>query len=147
MQYNLINKDTKEECKFSKKQITFLQKYFGESQVGGGSIELNFEVVNMAEEGKSKEQIEKEIKALEDKKAAMDKEIKEKKEAAISELDGKFANKIEGLDKEIEEKKKSLEDKPDEGEGSSSEGGESTEGAKSEEGEAAPSGEGGAPAS
>ena len=139
MQYKLINKESKEECKFSMKQIEFLDKTKHLDQD-------KFEVINMAEEGKSKEQVEKEIKALEDKKVAMDKEIKEKKEAASTELDRKFANKIEGLDKEIEEKKKSLEDKPDEGEGSSSEEGESTEGAKPEEGET-PSGEGGSPAS
>ena len=142
MQYKLINKDTKEECKFSKKQFEFLSEYSSKDD----AFMKDTEVVNMSEEGKSKEEVEKEIKALEDKRSAMDKEIKEKKEAASAELDRKFANKIEGLDKEIEEKKKILEDKPAEGEGSSSEGGESTEGSKPEEGET-PSEGGGNPAS
>ncbi len=52
MQYKIINKENKAECKFSKKQIVFLKEHFSESKVGGGAIELNFDVIDMKEEGK-----------------------------------------------------------------------------------------------
>ena len=96
MLYKLINKETREECGFSKKQMNFLAKYLN---IHAPIFQDKFEVVNMADEP-NKEEVEKQIKELEEKKEALDKETTEKKE---------------GIDKEIEEKKKSLEEKPAEG--------------------------------
>ena len=63
----------------------------------------------MTEKDKSnKGEIEKRIKTLEEKKAAFDKEIKTKKEAASAVVDREFENKIAGIKQEIEEKKKEL---------------------------------------
>ena len=124
-----------EECNFSKKQIEFLEKCLN---IKAPIFQDKIEVINMAEEGKSKEQVEKEIQALEEKKGAMDKEIEEKKEVASAAVDKEFKNKLEGIDKEIEEKKKILENKPAEGEEGKPK--EEGEGSKPEGG--APSGEG-----
>ena len=63
----------------------------------------------MTEKDKSnKKELEKQIKALEEKKDSFDKEIKAKKEEASAAVDREFENKIEGIKQEIAEKKKVL---------------------------------------